>query len=204
MKESHDVAIVTEQYERTRTLPRIEVICGPMFSGKSEELIRRIRRALYADLSVCIYKPERDTRTNNYIYTRAGMKMDAISVSSSKQLYLHYLSFEPDVVAIDEGQFFDDELPSYIEKIARKATVIVSGLDMDFKREPFGPMPHLMAIADSVTKLSGVCMKCRKYDAVFTQRLINGQPAPSTSPQIMVGDSESYECRCRFCHEIGD
>lgn len=185
-----------------QTPRRIEVICGPMFSGKSEELIRRLKRAQYAKLTVSVYKPAIDRRTTNYIYSRTGYRMEARVVESSSELLDDFLAHPAEVVAIDEGQFFDDGLPFVVQQLVRHAWVLVAGLDMDFRGEPFGPMPQILAIADMVTKLAGVCMRCHSRDAIFTQRLIDGKPAPRNSPQILVGDRETYECRCRYCHEI--
>src|SRR5690606_13348166 len=123
-------------------------------------------------------------------------------VESSSELLDDFLAHPAEVVAIDEGQFFDDGLPFVVQQLVRHAWVLVAGLDMDFRGEPFGPMPQILAIADMVTKLAGVCMRCHSRDAIFTQRLIDGKPAPRNSPQILVGDRETYECRCRYCHEI--
>jgi len=181
---------------------QIEVICGGMFSGKTEELIRRVRRARIARQKVQVFKPAIDTR-----YARAGvtshngLQVEALPVENTAQVRA---LIEPDttVVALDEAQFFDDDVIALCEELANRGTrVIVAGLDMDFRGEPFGPMPTLMARAEQVNKVQAICQRCGGA-ASRTQRLINGQPAAYDDPVILVGASEVYEPRCRACHEV--
>lgn len=180
----------------------IEVICGGMFCGKTEELIRRIRRSQIARQKEQVFKHSLDARyADREVASHNGMQLEAIPVSSTDQLRE---LIEPDttVVAIDEGQFFDLDLVDLCEELAdRGVRVIVAGLDMDFRGEPFGPMPELMAKAEQVDKLQAICVVCGN-PASRTQRLINGQPAAYDDPVIMVGANEVYEARCRRCHEI--
>nr|HID12376.1 thymidine kinase [Anaerolineae bacterium] len=180
----------------------IEVICGSMFSGKTEELIRRVRRAQIARQKVQVFKPAMDTRyAEREVTSHNGMQIEAVPVESTAQLWT---LIEPDttVVALDEVQFFDGEVVALCEELAnRGARVIVAGLDMDFRGEPFGPMPTLMARAERVDKLQAICVVCGG-PASRTQRLINGRPAAYDDPVILVGASEVYEARCRGCHMV--
>lgn len=180
----------------------IEVICGSMFSGKTEELIRRIRRAQIARQKVQVFKHSLDARyAQREVTSHNGLQWEAVPVESTEQLRS---LIEPDtnVVAIDEGQFFDEELVDLCEDLAdRGVRVIVAGLDMDFRGEPFGPMPQLMARAERVDKLQAICVVCGG-PASRTQRLINGQPAAYDDPVIMIGADEVYEARCRGCHQV--
>ncbi|ENK1244065.1 thymidine kinase [Clostridium sporogenes] len=178
----------------------IEVVAGPMYSGKTEELIRRIRRAEIAKQKVQVFKPEIDNRySKDDVVSHAGDKIQSIPVKSSKEI-LEKLSDDTDVIGIDEAQFFDDSLVEIVSKIANNnRRVICAGLDMDFKGEPFGPMPKLMAIAEFVDKIQAVCMVCNN-PATRTQRLINGSPAKKSDPVVLIGAQESYEARCRKCH----
>ncbi|KOR26269.1 thymidine kinase [Clostridium sp. FAM 1755] len=178
----------------------IEVVAGPMYSGKTEELIRRIRRAEIAKQKVQVFKPEIDNRySKDDVVSHAGDKIQSIPVKSSKEI-LEKLSDDTDVIGIDEAQFFDDSLVEIVSKIANNnRRVICAGLDMDFKGEPFGPMPKLMAIAEFVDKIQAVCMVCNN-PATRTQRLINGRPAKKSDPVVLIGAQESYEARCRKCH----
>jgi len=180
----------------------VEVICGVMFSGKTEELIRRIKRAIIAKQKVKVFKPEIDNRYNPLLVnSHSGFTTEAVSIKFSKDI-LRYLDKEIDVVAIDEVQFFDQDIVSVIEDIAAKGIrVIVTGLDMDFRGEPFGLMPNVLCLAEYVDKLQAICVKCAA-PATRTQRLINGQPASYDDPVILVGASDSYEPRCRKCHEV--
>jgi thymidine kinase len=182
----------------------IEVVCGSMFSGKTEELIRRLRRAQIAKQKVQVFKPTIDTRfADREVTSHNGVQIEAIPVESTAQVYT---MLEPNttVVAIDEAQFFDDEVVSLCEDLAdRGLRVIVAGLDMDFRGEPFGPMPALMARAEQVHKLQAICVECGG-PASRTQRLIEGQPAAYTDPVILVGASEVYQARCRGCHQVGE
>ncbi len=180
----------------------IEVICGSMFSGKTEELIRRVRRAQIARQKVQVFKHSLDARyAQREVTSHNGLQWDAVPVESVEQLRS---LIEPDttVVAIDEGQFFDESLVDLCEELAdRGVRVIVAGLDMDFRGEPFGPMPQLMARAERVDKLQAICVVCGG-PASRTQRLINGQPAAYDDPVILVGADEVYEARCRGCHQV--
>ncbi len=180
----------------------IEVICGSMFSGKTEELIRRVRRARIARQKVQVFKPVLDNRYHvEKVSSHNGLHWEAVSVNNAQEILAR---LEPDttVVAVDEAQFFDWGLSEVCTELARRGLrVILAGLDMDFRGEPFGPMPLLMAEAEEVTKLQAICVVCGA-PASRTQRLINGHPAAYDDPIILVGGSESYEARCRHCHEV--
>jgi len=180
----------------------IELICGSMFSGKSEELIRRVRRAQIAKQKVQVFKPRLDDRYQaEKVASHNGMHLDAIVVREAKDI-LHLLDPDTTVVAIDEGQFFDwtiADVCGFLADTGRR--VIIAGLDMDFRGEPFGPMPLLMAQAERVDKLQAICVVCGA-PASRSQRLINGQPASYDDPVIMVGADEVYEARCRHCHQV--
>jgi len=173
-----------------------------MFSGKTEELIRRVRRAQIARQKVQVFKPAIDTRyANREVTSHNGMQVGAVPAENTAQLRA---MIEPDttVVALDEVQFFDDDVVPLCDELAdRGVRVIVAGLDMDFRGEPFGPVPTLMARAEQADKLQAICVVCGG-PASRTQRLINGQPAAYDDPVILVGDSEVYEARCRGCHEV--
>ncbi len=180
----------------------IEVICGSMFSGKSEELIRRVRRAQIARQKVQVFKHSLDARyAEREVASHDGAQWEAVPVENSAQLAA---LIEPDttVVAVDEGQFFDEGLVQVCRDLAaRRVRVIVAGLDQDFRGEPFGPMPLLMAEAEQVDKLQAICVVCGG-PASRSQRLINGQPAAYDDPVVLVGADEVYEARCRGCHQI--
>lgn len=180
----------------------IEVICGSMFSGKTEELIRRVHRAQIARQKVQVFKPALDTRyTVREVTSHNGMQVEAVSVENTAQLRAQ-IQLDTTVVALDEAQFFDDDVVTLCEELANRGSrVIVAGLDMDFRGEPFGPMPTLMARAERVDKLQAICLVCGG-PASRTQRLINGQPAAYDDPVILVGASEVYEARCRGCHVV--
>ncbi|MFW6135506.1 MAG: thymidine kinase [Chloroflexota bacterium] len=180
----------------------IEVICGSMFSGKTEELIRRLRRARIAKQQTQVFKPTIDTRyADREVTSHNGMQIEALPVEDTAQVR-EMIAPETTVVAIDEAQFFDDDVVLLCEKLAdRGLRVIVAGLDMDFRGEPFGPMPALMARAEQVTKLQAICVECGG-PASRTQRLIDGEPAAYDDPVIFVGASEVYEARCRGCHQV--
>jgi thymidine kinase len=171
----------------------IEVICGSMFSGKTEELIRRLRRAQIARLTVEIFKPKTDTRFDeNAVVSHNANSIQSTPVDTSSAILL--LGSDVQVVGIDEAQFFDDELPNVCTILANKGVrVIVAGLDMDYKGNPFGPMPALMAIAESITKVHAVCVKCGN-PALYSYRLAPGEGT------ILLGEKESYEPRCRACY----
>jgi thymidine kinase len=180
----------------------IEVVCGSMFSGKTEELIRRVRRARIAKQQVQVFKPALDDRYHGQkVSSHNGMHWDAIPVASPREI-LERLEPETTVIAVDEAQFFDWELSEVCNQLAQQGRrIILAGLDMDFRGEPFGPMPLLMAEAEEVTKLQAICVECGA-PASRTQRLIDGSPAAYDDPIILVGGSESYEARCRRCHEV--
>ena len=180
----------------------LTVITGSMFSGKTEELIRRLRRALYARRSVLVFKHALDTRSDlTEIRSHNGVPHEAIAVSTSGEL-LEGVEPETDVVAVEEAQFFDKGIVDACRRLADAGYgVIVAGLDMDFRGEPFGPMPMLLAEADEVVKLRAICARCGR-DASRSQRLLDGKPAPASAPIILVGAQETYEARCRHCHEV--
>lgn len=180
----------------------IEVICGSMFSGKTEELIRRVRRAQIARQNVQVFKHSLDARyAEREVASHNGLQLEAVPVENSAQLRT-LIAPETTVVAIDEGQFFDEGLVPLCEELAdRGLRVIVAGLDLDFRGEPFGPMPQLMARAERVDKLQAICVVCGG-PASRTQRLINGQPAAYDDPVILVGADEVYQARCRGCHQV--
>ncbi|MGC8904869.1 thymidine kinase [Thermus sp.] len=180
----------------------IEVIAGPMFSGKSEELIRRVKRALIARQRVVVFKPRLDDRYHQaHVVSHDGKKVEAIPVERAKEMEAH-LDPLPDVVAVDEAQFLDRELLPLVERLAQRGVrVILAGLDLDFRGEPFGIMPELLARAEFVEKLTAICPRCGA-PATRTQRLVNGQPARYTDPVILVGAEEHYEPRCRACHQV--
>ena len=180
----------------------IEVIAGPMFSGKSEELIRRVRRALIARQSVLVFKPKLDNRYHeSHVVSHDGKQVAAIPVESAAEMEAH-LDPLPQVVAVDEVQFLDRGLLSLVERLAAQGVrVILAGLDLDFRGEPFGLMPELLARAEFVEKLSAICPRCGA-PATRTQRLVNGKPARYSDPVILVGAEEHYEPRCRACHEV--
>ncbi|MBI2645405.1 thymidine kinase [Candidatus Uhrbacteria bacterium] len=180
---------------------QIEVIVGCMFSGKSEELIRRLKRLAIAKKRVIVFKPSLDTRWNRgaEMVSRNGMAFDAHPIFRSSEMIEKSASY--DVIGIDEAHFFDESIFAVAQELRESGKhVIVSGLDMDFRGEPFGQIPLLMAVADAVLKLDAVCMLCGGR-ATMTQRLIDWKPAPYESEQILVGDEE-YQARCRSCHAV--
>lgn len=182
---------------------RIEVICGSMFCGKTEELIRRLRRAIIARQKVKVFKPAIDDRYGiQRITSHTGQSVNAMPVKDSGDI-LHWANGETTVVAIDEAQFFDDGIVEVAQRLADELDirVIIAGLDTDFRGEPFGAMPHLLSIAEEVTKLQAICVVCGDA-ASRTQRLVNGRPAARDDPIILVGAQESYEARCRQHHEV--
>lgn len=173
-----------------------------MFSGKSEELIRRLRRAEIAGLSVLIVKPQIDDRYDiSHVVSHSGARMRAVGVDSAPAI-LRYAE-GCDVVGIDEVQFFDDAIVGVCVELAERGVrVIAAGLDTDFRAEPFGPMPELLARAEFVDKLQAVCHRCGG-PATRTQRLVDGAPAPFSGDTIQVGELDAYEARCRGCYEAG-
>ncbi|HLA06003.1 MAG TPA: thymidine kinase [Anaerolineales bacterium] len=180
----------------------IEVVCGSMFSGKTDELIRRLVRATIAKQKVQVFKPAIDIRyAVEKVTSHTGSNFDAIPIQKATEI-LSKLDKDTTVVGIDEAQFFDLEVVSVAQELAsRGIRVLAAGLDMDFRGEPFGPMPLLMSMAESVDKLHAICMVCGD-DASRTQRLVNGNPARYDDPIVIVGASEMYEARCRAHHEI--
>lgn len=180
----------------------VEVICGSMFCGKTEELIRRLRRARIAKQKVQVFKPAIDNRyEHKKVRSHSGIDVDALPVENSLDV-LKAIDLDTTVVGIDEVQFFDDGIIDVVEKLAEQGLrVIVTGLDMDFRGEPFGCMPQLMARAEKVEKLQAICMVCGGA-ASRTQRLVNGKPAHYNDPVVVVGAQEMYEARCRQHHEV--
>lgn len=182
---------------------RIEVVAGVMFSGKSEELIRRVRRAIIGRKKVQVFKSHLDSRYHGVfkISSHDGQSVEAIPVDSALQI-AQRVSELADVIAIDEAQFLDEGIVAVATSLANHGVrVILAGTDTDFRGEPFGPMPQLLAVADVVDKLHAVCVICGG-PASRNQRLIAGKPARYDSPTIMVGSHESYEARCRHCHRV--
>ncbi|MDQ4078957.1 MAG: thymidine kinase [Chloroflexota bacterium] len=180
----------------------IEVICGSMFSGKTEELIRRVRRAEIARQPVQVFKPVIDTRYHEMaVASHNGLEFKAIPIAAAREIYEH-LRDDTAVVAVDEVQFFDWEIAEVLNELAGIGhRIIAAGLDQDFRGEPFGPMPLIMTQAEEVIKLNAICVVCAE-PASRTQRLIDGRPANWDDPVVLVGGRESYEARCRRCHEV--
>lgn len=180
----------------------IEVVTGSMFSGKTDELIRRLRRARIARQKVQVFKPIIDNRYSvEKVTSHAGNEFEAQPIASSEQVFAN-LDEDTSVVGIDEAQFFDEGIVEVAVQLAgRGIRVIVAGLDTDFRGEPFGCMPVFMAIAERVDKLQAICMVCGE-PASRTQRLVNGKPARYGDPVVIVGASEMYEARCRHHHEV--
>ena len=171
----------------------IEVICGAMFSGKAEELLRRLRRAKIAGLRVEIFKPTIDVRYDeSAVVSHDRNTIASTPIDNSSNLLL--LASDVDVIGIDEAQFFDERLPDVVEQLADQGIrVIIAGLDMDFKRQPFGPMAHLCAIADSVDKIHAICVGCGSW-ANYSYRLVSGDQ------QVMLGEAKEYQPLCRTCY----
>jgi len=181
----------------------IELVCGSMFSGKTEELLRRIRRAEIARKRMKIFKPQIDARYGlQRVASHDGVAREDVIVVPDAAAIMAHLNADTEVVAIDEVQFFDWAIADICTKLANGGQrVIAAGLDQDFRGEPFGPMPLLMALAERVDKLQAICVCCGQ-PASRTQRLIDGRPARYDDPIILVGGSESYEARCRQCHDV--
>ena len=170
----------------------LEVICGGMFAGKSELLIHRLKRASYAKKNIIAFKPAIDNRYSvTEIASHSGQIYKSIAVKSATDI-TDYITNDIDVIGIDEAQFFDDYIVELVEILSSKVDIYVAGLDLDSAGKPFGSMPHLLAIADKVTKVSAVCMKCGA-DATRSQRLVENKE------QVMVGANGTYEARCRKC-----
>jgi len=176
----------------------IEVICGPMFSGKTEELIRRLRRALYARQSVQIFKPTLDTRYAELeIVSHSRQRLQAHTASTAEEI-LEQVAEDTDVVGIDEAQFFDRQLVGVANRLANSGRrVIVAGLDQDFRGVPFAPIPDLLAVAEFVTKSLAICLKCGN-PAGRSQRLVRQKE------QVVLGADDTYEARCRKCHTLDE
>lgn len=181
----------------------IEVVVGPMFSGKSEELIRRAKRVLIARQEVQVFKPQLDDRYHTTdVVSHDGRRVEAQAVAGARALRAALADPLPQVAAIDEAQFFDSELVALLVELADAGVrVIAAGLDMDFRGEPFGHRPELLARAEYVEKLTAVCPRCGA-PATRTQRLIQGRPARFDDPVVLVGAYETYEPRCRRCHLV--
>ncbi len=181
----------------------IEVVCGVMFSGKTEELIRRTRRAIIAKKNVQAFKSHLDSRYSGIhsITTHDGISVEARPIDSPLEI-VENVRPDTQVVAIDEAQFLDRGIVQAATALANRGVrVIIAGTDTDFRGEPFGAMPELMAVAEIVDKLHAICVRCGG-PACRNQRLIDGRPALYESPTIMVGGTESYEARCRHCHSV--
>ena len=181
----------------------IEVIAGSMYAGKTEELLRRIRRIEYAKKDIIVFKPCIDNRySNDEVVSHNNSRVRSVNISNSSEVYEHLKEKLPYAIAIDEVQFLDGGIVNVCEYFANLGVrVIVAGLDKDFRGEPFGVMPELLARAEFVTKLDAICQVCGA-PATRTQRLINGIPAHYDDPIIMVGAKEQYEARCRHCHVV--
>lgn len=182
----------------------LELVCGPMFSGKSEELIRRLRRAQIAKQKVLCVKHALDDRWSvEHIVSHNGSTFQTRSITDITQLPSLVESLQADVIGIDEAQFFSDSIILVVGTLLKAhKRIIIAGLDLDFRGAPFGVMPTLMALSDTVSKLSAICTECGD-DALLSQRLINGQAARHDDPVILVGAQEAYQARCRNCYEIG-
>jgi thymidine kinase len=180
----------------------VEVVCGSMFSGKTEELIRRLKRAAIARQKVQVFKPAIDDRYHSEkVTSHDGLYFDALPIRDSREILIN---IQPDttVVGIDEGNFLDTGIVEVVGQLAERGVrVIIAGLDTDFRGEPFGSMPELMARAEKVDKLQAICMVCGE-PASRTQRLVDGRPARFNDPVIIVGAAEMYEARCRKHHEV--
>ena len=181
---------------------QLTVVCGSMYAGKSEELIRRARRALYAKKKVQVFKPAIDSRYDEQmVVTHMGVKHEAVPVASVSDL-VKQIDCDTDYVCIEEVQFFDPSIVDIAVELADSGIeVVCAGLDQDFRRQPFGPMPQLLAVADDVVKLRAICIQCGRT-ASHTQRIIDGKPAGWDDPIVLIGATESYEARCRHCHKM--
>lgn len=193
-------------YEKENRKGSLEVICGSMFSGKTEELLRRLRRAEYAKQNVLTIKHKIDDRKgHSYVASHDGRERLAFEIENAKSsvdMILNLANRNIEVVGIDEVQFFPkDIVPVVHELVERGKRVIIAGLDLDFRGEPFGSMPMLLSMADEVLKLKAICVKCGK-DAYHTQRIIGGKPADYDDPIVLIGAQEAYEARCRDCFSI--
>ena len=182
----------------------VEVISGCMFAGKTEELIRRIKVLEFAKKNIKVFKPRIDNRySDTFVVSHAGSRVNSIVIDRAAEI-LDHVDSSVDVVAIDEVQFLDEDICEVCDILAKEGKrVMVAGLDMDFRGEPFGMMPKLITEAEFVTKLTAVCNKCGA-PSTRTQRLVNGKSASYNDPLVLIGASEAYEARCRHCHEVTD
>lgn len=187
---------------KAKPLGSITVVCGSMYAGKSEELIRLARRALYAKKKVQVFKPAIDNRYDEeMVVTHMGVRHEAIPVKTVKDLR-DRLEKSTQVICVEEVQFFDRTIVDLAVELADSGKdVILAGLDQDFRRKPFGPMPELLSVADEVVKLRAICMKCGQT-ASHTYRQVDGRPAHMDDPIVLIGATEVYEARCRNCFEI--
>lgn len=192
-----------QETEFPKKIGILEVICGPMFSGKSEELMRRLRRAKIAKQKTIIFKPHIDQRYGlEYVVSHDGNKLEAQPLHSVHEINERVDVIGATVIAIDEAQFFTQDIVGVVCQLVNEGKrVIVAGLDLDFRGAPFGHMPLLLAVADKISKLQAICTQCG-HDAHFTQRLVNGLPAKYDDPIIMIGAQEAYQARCRSCYSI--
>lgn len=175
----------------------IEVICGSMFSGKTEELIRRIKRAKFANQKIQIFKPKKDVRYDeNDVVSHDDNAIKSIPIEDSTEIFKFIENVN--VIAIDEAQFFDDKLPEVCQKLAvRGIRIIIAGLDMDFRGQPFGPIPHLLSVAEYITKVHAICPHCGNL-ATHSYRLSDEKDT------VLLGEKDKYEPRCRVCYEMGN
>jgi thymidine kinase len=180
----------------------LTIVCGSMYAGKSEELIRRARRALFAKRVVQVFKPKIDKRYDEtMVVTHMGVKHKALPVRTSADL-AKKIEVGTDMVCIEEVQFFDEGIVDLLINLADSGyEVVAAGLDQDFTRKPFGPMPRLLACADEVIKLRAICQHCGE-PASHTYRAVDGQPAHKDDPVVLIGAVEAYEARCRKCHKL--
>lgn len=182
----------------------IEIICGPMYAGKSEELIRKLNRLSIAKIDLLCFKPKIDTRSEDTFVSRNGKKFKSITIDKPIEIFDYLKDSTATVIAIDEVQFFDESIVNISKFLSLKGYhLILSGLDKNYKGEPFGPIPQLLSISDYVTKLTAVCTQCGS-EALYTQRIINGSVANHNDDLILIGDNESYEARCRQHFEYHD
>jgi len=180
---------------------KFELIVGPMSCGKTEELIRRIKRCVIAGQNIKVFSPVIDNRVKEeVIKSRNGATFNTIKVESAEDILKHVDEIT-EVIAIDEIQFFDKGIIEVVKELMKSKRVIGCGLDLDFKGEPFGYIPQLLCYATSIDKLHAICMKCHADNATHTQRIVNGKPASKDSPLIVIGADESYEARCISCWE---
>lgn len=180
----------------------IEVVCGPMFAGKTEELIRRVKRMDFAKKKYVIFKPTLDDRyAIDEVVSHSQRHVKAINVANTAEMK-PYITDDVEAVLIDEVQFFDEAVVDFARDLANQGLrVICAGLDCDFRGNPFMIVARLLAMAESITKLTAICVCCGN-EATMTQRIINGLPAKYDEPTILVGEKESYEPRCRKCHVV--